>query len=535
MRARSCAGACAPRGGGSRAAVQMPNNVDLTTGAFVCNTCAGLVRGCTEPHRVKSLTMSQWKMEEVEQLERRGNDAARQIWLARWSPNDMALPDPRDQARLQMFIRYKYDHKKWYAEPGSGQHADRSREPGGAPAAAATGARQATPVRVEPLQSILGSNPPRLIVQDPQQRPGADARPSGPAAADSTTVASPAASLQAPKSPKLFDEGAAAAPKMAPAAALAAPPKSPTAARKPATDDLLSNFDGADPFAAPKPATADFGAFVSSANGTTAPTAGGDDRFAALKSLVTSSSYTGPGSGPNYGAAAVTAHFGAPGLPYGAAAPMTDPFAMPAGAAGVAFGAAPSAGNPFGAAAPIAYGGAPFAAAPQPFGVPAPQYGAVAGGYTAATMGAGVVMPTATAPAGAAHMATAGAPFGAGPAFGAHATAAAPFGAQMPVGLGPTSATFGASAAGNPFAAVPAAAPAPPPPSNGTQSHRSGHALCCATALLLHRGCRMAHSVRGRHGVLGGRPGPLLCCAYLPLRPPHRCHVSPALSRPLRP
>jgi len=133
-----------------------PVYVNTTHYTFICTACSGIHREFN--HRVKSISMATFKAEEIKSLQDLGNKAAREKYLARWTPEEFPEPDPSDKERVRQFINLKYDVKKWVADGGKSQASTTSHEK------KITNQNQ-TPefgVRIEPLQSIIGSNIPPI-------------------------------------------------------------------------------------------------------------------------------------------------------------------------------------------------------------------------------------------------------------------------------------------------------------------------------------------------------------------------------------
>jgi hypothetical protein len=96
---------------------KMPSFVCLELGTFVCTSCAGIHREFG--HHIKSVTLSIFTPEEVELVAAGGNQNAKKIWLAKWTPSVFAQPGPTDKATIREFIKLKYVDKLWYAMPSS--------------------------------------------------------------------------------------------------------------------------------------------------------------------------------------------------------------------------------------------------------------------------------------------------------------------------------------------------------------------------------------------------------------------------------
>ena len=107
-------------------------------------------RGLNPPHRVKSITMTSFTVDEMARLEGGGNEKLNNIWLARWNERSDTEPDAGDDQRMKYFMVEKYERKRWYDEGG--------KSTGGAPAVG-----NATP-EPKPLSALLGNQAPRLVV-----------------------------------------------------------------------------------------------------------------------------------------------------------------------------------------------------------------------------------------------------------------------------------------------------------------------------------------------------------------------------------
>ena len=95
-----------------------PSYVNTTIGSFVCILCSGNLRGLTPPHRVKSISLASFGMDEIHLLRSRGNQYCRQVWLAYFTLTDSSFDYKDDQKFLDHLVA-KYEQKLWYAEPGT--------------------------------------------------------------------------------------------------------------------------------------------------------------------------------------------------------------------------------------------------------------------------------------------------------------------------------------------------------------------------------------------------------------------------------
>ena len=89
-----------------------PRYVVMNFNIFVCSACSGVHREFQ--HRALGISMSKFTWEQVNDLEKGGNKAAKKLWMARWSPKDYPEPDGNDIPKIREFIRKKYVEKVWY-------------------------------------------------------------------------------------------------------------------------------------------------------------------------------------------------------------------------------------------------------------------------------------------------------------------------------------------------------------------------------------------------------------------------------------
>eukprot|EP00703_Trepomonas_sp_PC1_P001280 JAP95326.1 Arf GTP activating protein [Trepomonas sp. PC1] len=88
--------------------------VCLEYGTFVCTRCSALHRDLT--HRVKSITASKFKQEEIASVQGNGNDS--NLYLQSWNESLYKLPGAgnEDTERAREFINIKYKELRW-ADP----------------------------------------------------------------------------------------------------------------------------------------------------------------------------------------------------------------------------------------------------------------------------------------------------------------------------------------------------------------------------------------------------------------------------------
>ncbi|XP_026082470.1 arf-GAP domain and FG repeat-containing protein 1-like isoform X4 [Carassius auratus] len=146
-----------------------PTYANMTVGSFVCTSCSGILRGLNPPHRVKSISMTTFTQQEIEFLQKHGNEACKQIWLGLYEDRNLTIPDFRDPQKVKEFLQDKYEKKRWYVPPEQAKtvasvHASVS----GSSASSAS----STP-EVRPLKILLGESVPTLHLNKntPSQSP----------------------------------------------------------------------------------------------------------------------------------------------------------------------------------------------------------------------------------------------------------------------------------------------------------------------------------------------------------------------------
>ncbi|XP_031813771.1 arf-GAP domain and FG repeat-containing protein 1 isoform X5 [Antechinus flavipes] len=146
-----------------------PTYVNMTVGSFVCTSCSGSLRGLNPPHRVKSISMTTFTQQEIEFLQKHGNEVCKQIWLGLFDDRSSAIPDFRDPQKVKEFLQEKYEKKRWYVPPEQAKvvasvHASIS--------GSSASSTSSTP-EVKPLKSLLGETAPALHLNKgtPSQSP----------------------------------------------------------------------------------------------------------------------------------------------------------------------------------------------------------------------------------------------------------------------------------------------------------------------------------------------------------------------------
>ncbi|XP_069474321.1 arf-GAP domain and FG repeat-containing protein 1 isoform X10 [Ambystoma mexicanum] len=149
-----------------------PTYANMTVGSFVCTSCSGILRGLNPPHRVKSISMTTFTQNEIEFLQKHGNEVCKQIWLGLFDDRSSTIPDFRDPQKVKEFLQEKYEKKRWYVPPDQAKvvasvHASIS--------GSSASSTSSTP-EVKPLKTLLGETAPALHLNKgtPTQSPVAN-------------------------------------------------------------------------------------------------------------------------------------------------------------------------------------------------------------------------------------------------------------------------------------------------------------------------------------------------------------------------
>ncbi|CAJ1065702.1 arf-GAP domain and FG repeat-containing protein 1a isoform X11 [Xyrichtys novacula] len=135
-----------------------PTYANMTVGSFVCTSCSGILRGLNPPHRVKSISMTTFTQQEIEFLQKHGNEVCKQIWLGLYDDRTSSVPDFREPQKVKEFLQEKYEKKRWYVPPEQAKvvasvHASIS--------GSSNSSTSSTP-EVRPLKSLLGDSAPPI-------------------------------------------------------------------------------------------------------------------------------------------------------------------------------------------------------------------------------------------------------------------------------------------------------------------------------------------------------------------------------------
>uniref|UniRef100_A0A8D3BK40 ArfGAP with FG repeats 1a n=1 Tax=Scophthalmus maximus TaxID=52904 RepID=A0A8D3BK40_SCOMX len=135
-----------------------PTYANMTMGSFVCTSCSGILRGLNPPHRVKSISMTTFTQQEIEFLQKHGNEVCKRIWLGLFEDRTSSVPDFREPQKVKEFLQEKYEKKRWYVPPEQAKvvasvHASIS--------GSSNSSTSSTP-EVRPLKALLGESAPTL-------------------------------------------------------------------------------------------------------------------------------------------------------------------------------------------------------------------------------------------------------------------------------------------------------------------------------------------------------------------------------------
>lgn len=113
--------------------------------------------------------MTTFTQQEIEFLQKHGNEVCKQIWLGLFDDRSSAIPDFRDPQKVKEFLQEKYEKKRWYVPPEQAKvvasvHASIS--------GSSASSTSSTP-EVKPLKSLLGESAPALHLNKgtPSQSP----------------------------------------------------------------------------------------------------------------------------------------------------------------------------------------------------------------------------------------------------------------------------------------------------------------------------------------------------------------------------
>nr|XP_036853604.1 arf-GAP domain and FG repeat-containing protein 1 isoform X1 [Manis javanica] len=113
--------------------------------------------------------MTTFTQQEIEFLQKHGNEVCKQIWLGLFDDRSSAIPDFRDPQKVKEFLQEKYEKKRWYVPPEQAKvvasvHASIS--------GSSASSTSSTP-EVKPLKSLLGDSAPALHLNKgtPSQSP----------------------------------------------------------------------------------------------------------------------------------------------------------------------------------------------------------------------------------------------------------------------------------------------------------------------------------------------------------------------------
>ncbi|KAM6946018.1 arf-GAP domain and FG repeat-containing protein 1a [Aplochiton taeniatus] len=126
-------------------------------------------RGLNPPHRVKSISMTTFTQQEIEFLQKHGNEVCKPIWLGLYDDRTTSIPDFREPQKVKEFLQEKYEKKRWYVPLEQAKTVASAQATISGSSASST---SSTP-EVRPLKTLLGESVPTLHLNKhtPSQSP----------------------------------------------------------------------------------------------------------------------------------------------------------------------------------------------------------------------------------------------------------------------------------------------------------------------------------------------------------------------------
>ncbi|KAJ4935163.1 hypothetical protein JOQ06_016699 [Pogonophryne albipinna] len=102
--------------------------------------------------------MTTFTQQEIEYLQKHGNEVCKRIWLSLYDDRTTSVPDFREPQKVKEFLQEKYEKKRWHVPPEQAKPA----APVHASISGSSNSSTSSTPEVRPLKSLLGESAPSL-------------------------------------------------------------------------------------------------------------------------------------------------------------------------------------------------------------------------------------------------------------------------------------------------------------------------------------------------------------------------------------